>query len=118
MYSITGCRLCKADRYCGYAHKYRKDTMSDTAVEAKVEKKFEIKIIYNGVEKEFKVENDETVKQVRERAVQTFGAQQGHLLALYTTAGQELTNEAQTVKQAGIRAHDKFLLRPSQVRGG
>jgi hypothetical protein len=92
--------------------------MNDVTAEAKVEKKFEVEIIYNGVEKKLKVEEDETVKQVRERAVQIFGAQQGHLLALYTAAGQELTNEAQTVREAGIRPHDKLLLRPSQVRGG
>ncbi len=92
--------------------------MNDVTAEAKVEKKFEVEIIYNGVEKKLKVEDDETVKQVRERAVQIFGAQQGHLLALYTAAGQELTNEAQTVSEAGIRPHEKLLLRPSQVRGG
>lgn len=86
--------------------------------EKTVEKKFEIEIIYNGVEKKFKVENTETVKQVREHAAQVFGAQQPHLLALYTAAGTELTNEALTVEQAGIRPHDKLLLRPSAVRGG
>ncbi len=92
--------------------------MNSVEAEAKVEQKFEVEIIYNGVEKKLKVEDDETVKQVREGAVQIFGAQQGHLLAPYTAAGQELTNEAQTVKEAGIRPHDKLLLRPSQVRGG
>ena len=92
--------------------------MTDAAAEVKVEKKFEIEVTYNGVEKKLKVEPDETVRQVRERAVQIFGASQGHLLALYTAAGQELTNESQTVRDAGIRPHDKLLLRPSQVRGG
>lgn len=92
--------------------------MEQVLERAKVERKFEIKIIYNGVEKEFKVENDETVRQVRENAAQVFGAQQAHLLALFTVAGTELTNEALTVEQAGIRPHDKLLLRPSAVRGG
>lgn len=92
--------------------------MNEVEAEAKVEKKFEIEILYNGVEKKLKVEEEDTVKQVLERAIQIFGAQQPHLLALYTATGQELTNESQTVKQAGIRPHDKLLLRPSQVRGG
>ena len=93
--------------------------MNDVAVENKVEKKFEIEIVYNGVDKEIKVEQDETVKQVLDRAIQVFSVtQQPHLLALYTVGGQELTNESQTVKQAGIRPHDKLLLRPSAVKGG
>jgi TUG ubiquitin-like domain len=92
--------------------------MSEVATVVKVEKKFDVEILYNGIEKKFKVDEDETVKQLLEKAIQHFGAQQPHLLALYTTAGQEITNEAQTVRQAGIRPHDKLLLRPSQVRGG
>ena len=92
--------------------------MSEIEAEPEVKKKFEISVLYNGVPRSIAVEAGETIKQVRERAVQIFGAQQGHLLALYTVAGQELTNEAQAVKEAGIRPHDKLLLRPSQVRGG
>ena len=76
--------------------------MSNVVAEARVEKKFEVKIVYNGLEKEIKVELDETVKQVLDRAIQVFAVtQQPHLLALYTAAGQELTNESQTVHQAG-----------------
>ncbi len=93
--------------------------MSDVAAEARVERKFEIEIIYNGVEKKLKVDDEETVKQVLDHAIRIFSVtQQPHLLALYTAAGDEITNESQTLKQAGIRPHDKLLLRPSKVRGG
>ncbi len=92
--------------------------MSETA-EAKVEKKFDISILYNGVEKKIKVELDETVKQVLDRAIQIFSPiPQPHTLGLFTEAGLELNNEGQTVKEAGIRPHDKLLLRPSTVKGG
>lgn len=97
-------------------------TQVDIEVEVPVlerrKEKFEVEIIYNGLEKKFKIEEDKTVKQLLDQAIQHFHAQQPHLLALYTTAGKELTNESQTVKQAGIRSKDKLLLRPSQVRGG
>jgi hypothetical protein len=80
--------------------------------------KFDITIIYNGVEKKLKVETTDTVKHVLDRAIQIFNAQQPHLLALWTESGQEITNETQTVKDAGIHEDDKLILRPSQVRGG
>jgi hypothetical protein len=75
-------------------------------------------VIYNGLTKDIKVELTETVKQVLDAAILVFGPlPQPHTLALYNQAGQELS-DAQTVEQAGIRPHDKLLLRPSQVKGG
>lgn len=93
--------------------------MENVATEAKVEKKFEIEVIYNGQEKEINVEESETVKQLLDRSIQAFAVtQQPHLLALYTASGQELTNESQSVRDAGVRPRTKILLRPSKVKGG
>jgi hypothetical protein len=93
--------------------------MSGMSVDVVVDTKFKINIIYNGVTKHENVEASETIKRVLERAIQLFQPiPQPHLLALYTEAGKELTNEGETVRQAGIKPGDTLLLRPSQVRGG
>ena len=81
-------------------------------------KSFDITVLYNGVPKDVKVRHEETVKNVLDRAVAAFQPlPQPHTLSLFNQAGQEL-NEALTVDQAGIREHDKLLLRPSSVKGG
>jgi hypothetical protein len=86
--------------------------------EAKVEKKFEVKVIYNGVDKKLDLQHGETVKQVLDRAMQIFGPlPQPHLMSLFNEAGTEL-NDALTVDEAGIKPKDRLLLRPSQVKGG
>ena len=86
--------------------------------EVKPHKKFEVAVIYNGMVKEVDIRPDETVKQVLERATNAFAPlPQPHLLGLYNTSGAEL-NDADSVQQAGIRAGDQLLLRPSQVKGG
>lgn len=91
----------------------------DTIADAHVKKKFEVEVIYNGIEKKFEVEVSETVKQLLENAIRVFSVtQQPHLLSLYTARGEELTNENQTIKEAGIHEKDKLLLRPSKVKGG
>jgi len=86
--------------------------------EVKVEKKFEVKVIYNGVDKKLELQHGETVKQVLDQAIQIFGPlPQPHLMALFNEAGTELS-DALTVDQAGIKAKDRLLLRPSAVKGG
>ncbi len=86
--------------------------------EAKVETKFEVKVIYNGVDKKLDIQAGETVKQVLDQAIQVFSPlPQPHLMSLFNEAGAEL-NDALTVDQAGIRPKDRLLLRPSQVKGG
>jgi hypothetical protein len=88
------------------------------AVAAVVDRTIEVAVIYNGVTRAIKVEENETIKQVLERAIQVFSPlPQPHTLALYTEVGKEL-DDAQTVRQAGIHPHEKLLLRPSQVKGG
>jgi hypothetical protein len=93
-----------------------------TVAEAKQEQhrktQFDIIVIYNGVPKEIKVRHDETVAQVLNRAVAAFAPlPQPHTMSLFNEAGNEL-NDAHTVDQAGIREHDKLLMRPSAVKGG
>ena len=78
----------------------------------------DVTVIYNGVPKKIKAHLDETVKKLLEHAIHVFSPiPQPHLLGLFTEAGQEL-NDAQTVREAGVKEHDKLLLRPSAVRGG
>jgi len=96
----------------------QENSVMSAVVEAKVEKKFEVEVIYNGVDKELEIRLGETVKQVLDRAIQVFSPlPQPHLMALFNEAGAEL-NDASTVDQAGIRPKDRLLLRPSQVKGG
>jgi Multiubiquitin len=79
---------------------------------------FEIKVIYNGVEKKLKVSLSELIGQVLQRAVAAFGNPPNpHLLSLYNKAGRELP-EGETVQQAKVKKGDKLLLRPSAVKAG
>lgn len=92
--------------------------MTTVAEAKKLEKKFEVKVIYNGVDKKLDVDPDETVRQVLDRAIEIFSPlPQPETLSLFSEAGTEL-NATQTVQQAGIRPKDRLLLRPRQVRGG
>jgi hypothetical protein len=79
---------------------------------------FKISVIYNGVEKEFRIKPNETVKQLLDQAIQAFGITANvHTLSLYSEGGQEL-GDGQTIKDAGIKPHNELLLRPSAVKGG
>jgi hypothetical protein len=79
---------------------------------------FTVSVIYNGVTKNFQVQQDETDKQLLDQAVQAFGSiPNAHLLSLFTTDGRELI-DGQTIKEAGIKPHEELLLRPGAVRGG
>ena len=96
-------------------------TETETQVQQKQQEKkpFDVTVIYNGVPKDIKVRHEETIKQVLDRAVAAFQPlPQPHTMSLFTAAGQELTNESQTVDEAGIHEHDKLLLRPGTVKGG
>lgn len=79
---------------------------------------FNICIIYNGLEKKIAVTNQELIKTILEQAIREFGnLPNPHTLALFNTKNEEL-NDTQTAKEAGVKARDKLLLRPSAVRGG
>lgn len=81
-------------------------------------KSFEVTVIYNGIKKPLKVNRDEAMKQVLDRAIALFGSLPNpHMLALFTESGHELPITG-TVKEAGLKPEEKLLLRPSTVRGG
>jgi len=77
-----------------------------------------VTVIYNGLEREIEFKPRDLVSEIRARAMAAFGITQNqHLLALWTAGGEELPDE-KSAHDAGIRPHDKLLLRPSAVRGG
>lgn len=83
------------------------------------EKTFEIAITYSGPDKNIEVSADEAIASVLAKAIAAFAISSNqHTLALYTAAGVELRDESQTVKSAGIKKHDRLLLRPSTVKAG
>lgn len=82
-------------------------------------KKFQIKVIYNGVEESLDVNPNESVQAVLEGAIKLFPVtEQRHLLALFDEHGTEITDEKQSAKQAGLKAGSRLVLRQSAVKGG
>jgi hypothetical protein len=79
---------------------------------------FEVIVIYNGLSKSIAVKDDETIKQVLERAIEANSPLPNpHTLSLFTEKGEELADDS-TVKASHLHPHQKLLLRPSQVKGG
>lgn len=82
------------------------------------EKKFDIIIVYNGVEKTVDVEPDTHVKAVLERAIHLFGITgQPHLLSLFRADGSKV-DESLTVVSAGLHKGSVLYLRQDAVKGG
>ncbi len=89
-----------------------------TQVEQPVERGAKVTVIYNGLTRAIEFRQKDLVGDIRARSMAAFGVTQNqHLLALWTEAGTELPDD-KTAHDAGIRPHDKLLLRPSAVRGG
>lgn len=79
---------------------------------------FDVVIIYNGMKKPLKVHLHEIIKQVLQKAIALFAPLPNpHLLSLFTEAGKELPDD-KTVKEVGLHADEKLLLRPGAVKGG
>src|SRR5262245_27724103 len=97
--------------------------MTEVSASSKQEREAEehgprVTVVYNGLTREIEFRLQEKVGEVRARAMAAFGINQNqHLLALWNEAGEELADE-KTAHDAGVRPHDKLLLRPSAVRGG
>ena len=95
---------------------------TEWAVEGKLPKppaSFEVKVTYNGIEKKLAVTEDEPVSSVLSDALKLFPISEAqHLLALFDRHGVEITNEAQSVKEAGVKKNDRLVLRQSAVKGG
>ena len=82
------------------------------------EKKFEVKVAYNGVTKKVEIEPEQPVTGLLQKAIQTFGITQNpHLLSLYREDGS-LVPEDRSVEAAGLKKEEVLLLRPNAVKGG
>lgn len=92
--------------------------MSNNQHEVKSEMQhFDVKVLYNGITKAFKVHLPEKVERLREQAIKAFSPiANSHLLGLFDD-GAEL-KDSDTIKEAGLTPCDELLLRPSEVRGG
>jgi hypothetical protein len=89
-----------------------------TLVEQKVEKKFVVDIVYNGITKALQVEPEERITALLQRAIAAFGITQNqHLLSLFRQDGT-VVPENESVERAGLKPHEILLLRPNAVKGG
>ena len=80
---------------------------------------FEIRVTYNGIEEKLTVAPDQPVSSLLAEAVKLFTiAEAQHLLALFDKHGIEITNEAQTADEAGLKKNARLVLRQSAVKGG
>src|SRR5437868_5515649 len=85
----------------------------------KEDHKIELLVMYNGVTERLKVKPDETIALLLTQAIKKFEPlPQPHTLALYRDNGEEITNEAQSVRDTGLKDGEQLLLRPSKVKGG
>lgn len=95
------------------------NTVLDETVQAQPLRHIQVGILYNGLEKKIGADPQQPVRALLEKAIAAFGnLPNPHTLALYTKKGAELTNEKQTIREAGIKNGDELLLRPSAVKGG
>ena len=84
----------------------------------KPEHPFKVEVTYNGVGEDFEVRSNELVKTLLDKAIQKFGPiPNSHLLSLFNAGGDEL-DDAKTLGEAGVKAGNELLLRPSKVKGG
>jgi hypothetical protein len=119
--------LAKIDklRYIGLAQLFvtEVNAMSTAATEAgereKKPDKKTITVIYLGDPRLLDYEPEELVKDALAKALDLFGITSNrHLMALFAEDGNELTNEEQSLKHAGVKRGDKLLLGQSRVKGG
>ncbi|MFL6435983.1 MAG: hypothetical protein ACJ71Q_00255 [Terriglobales bacterium] len=92
--------------------------LTDQEKEVTTEKKFAIDIAYNGVQRKFHVEPDESIAELLKKAIAAFNITQGpHLLSLYREDGS-LVPETATIKGAGLKPDEELILRQNAVKGG
>jgi hypothetical protein len=90
------------------------ETSSPTAAPANT-----ITIVYNGAGKPLRYNGHETVQAALEQAMNLFSITTNrHTYALFTEAGDELTELNKSLKAAGVDPGATLLLGPSRVRGG
>jgi len=82
------------------------------------EKKFQVGVVYNGVEKPLQVESEEHVTALLQKAIAAFGITQNqHLLSLFRQDGT-LVPENESIERAGLKPGEVLLLCPNVVKGG
>ncbi|OLE13603.1 MAG: hypothetical protein AUG89_04690 [Acidobacteria bacterium 13_1_20CM_4_56_7] len=85
---------------------------------ARVEKKFAVEIVYNGITRSLTVQPEEQVTAILARAIALFGITQNpHLLSLFTQEGT-VVPENESAERAGLKPEEILLLRPNAVKGG
>jgi hypothetical protein len=78
----------------------------------------QVDVLYNGRTHGFVYHADEHVLTLLEQARREFGVVTNpHLLGLFNLTGQELA-DGQSLADAGVKAGDELILRPSVIRGG
>jgi hypothetical protein len=99
--------------------------MSDMVAEGstkeqdKKPKTVKVRVIYNGDEQRIEVAETDLVSVLLTAAIAAFPVTEAqHLLALFDMNGIEITNEAQTVEEAGLKNNVRLILRQSAVKGG
>jgi hypothetical protein len=81
-------------------------------------KKGTVTVVYNGIEKTIEFQPNQEIKALLEHALNEFGVQANrHIMSLFTEESVEL-DDLQSVKDAGVKAGDTLILRPSAVKGG
>src|SRR4029077_16420641 len=85
---------------------------------ATVEKKFLVDVVYNGVSKSLEVNPEERVSALLQKAIAVFGVTQNpHLLSLFRQDGS-VVHEGESLAGAGLKPCEVLLLRPNAVKGG
>ena len=119
--NLAEAELAEAERELGKAERDIENAEHDIKKALEQEEhphQFEVTVLYNGVAKEFEVRRSELVQRLLDQARQAFGPiNNPHLVGLFNTDGIELKDD-QSIEAAGVKPHDKLLLRPSTVRGG
>jgi hypothetical protein len=78
-----------------------------------------VEVIYNGQPRELPYQPHESVSAALAQSLDLFGITTNrHLMTLFNEAGQEITNEEQSMEAAGVKPGDKLLLGQSRVKGG
>lgn len=82
------------------------------------DKKLQLTIVYNGIEKPLEVQPHASVKSILERAIHMFTiAAQPHLLSLFRADGTKV-EENQSASEAGLADGAVLYLRQDAVKGG
>jgi hypothetical protein len=78
-----------------------------------------VTIIYLGEPRPLRFESHESVEAALNQALNLFGITSNrHLLALFDEGGNEITDEKQSMEEAGVKPGAKLLLGQSKVKGG